>query len=416
MDLTDRFDHVANTWRRLSGGGRVELDHAVYLSEQQDRDRTAEVAHSIDRGGAFPTGTDVAETLELYALCRSLRTDTESLSAVAATLANGGVAPTTNDRVFSASTVQRCVSSMISCGMYDYSGEFAFEIGLPAKSSLSGALMIVIPHIMGICVWSPRLDSQGNPVRGIEFSRQLASRYNFQVYDGLVEGQGSRKRDPRLSDPAIFTDVVQLCWAAGEGNLDEVRSLVASGVNPDIADYDGRTALHVAASEGHAEIVSHLLEQSANPAPVDRWGHTPMVDATWGGHADVVDLLERRVVRRLDQTARTAFASRYANVLAQAWSSEEFLRHLQSRPQTVLAALGLPTAVGSHISIVRTLDANPNLDAQIALWERGQATGEYVLFVPYTPPMRNAEPSDADRDGTLGRHRRSYNPCSCGNG
>jgi glutaminase len=178
--------------------------------------------------------------------------------------------------------------------MYDYSGEFAFSIGLPAKSGVSGALMLVVPQVMGICVWSPRLDALGNSVRGIEFSRQLVSRYNFHAYDGLVDGGGSGKRDPRLrKNQAALNDMIRLCWAASQGDLDEVRALIASGVDPNIGDYDGRTALHLAASEGHREVVAYLLNQGADPSPVDRWGGTPAADAKRGGHKDIADSLER---------------------------------------------------------------------------------------------------------------------------
>ncbi len=81
--------------------------------------------------------------------------------------------------------------------MYDYSGEFAFTIGLPAKSGVSGAIMVVVPNVMGFCVWSPRLDNHGNSVRGIEFCRELVARFNFHNYDDLTGS--SQKRDPRLN-------------------------------------------------------------------------------------------------------------------------------------------------------------------------------------------------------------------------
>ena len=70
-----------------------------------------------------------------------------SMSIVASTFANGGICPITGDKVLEPETVRNCLSLMYSCGMYDYSGEFAFTIGLPAKSGVSGAVMIIVPGI-----------------------------------------------------------------------------------------------------------------------------------------------------------------------------------------------------------------------------------------------------------------------------
>jgi len=99
--------------------------------------------------------------------------NSDSMAIVAATLANGGVCPLTKERVFSAATTRSVLSLMYSCGMYDYSGQFAFYVGLPAKSGVSGAIMLVIPGVCGFCIWSPRLDKFGNSVRGIEFCKRL---------------------------------------------------------------------------------------------------------------------------------------------------------------------------------------------------------------------------------------------------
>jgi hypothetical protein len=347
------------------------------------------------------------ETLEFYLQCCAIEVDADAVAVVAATLANGGVSPAARGHLMSTGTVQRCLSLMSSCGMYDYSGEFAFEIGLPAKSGVSGALMIVVPKVMGICVWSPRLDRNGNSVRGIEFCRQLVSRYNFHVFDGLVDTDSAGKRDPRLTrDQAVITDALRLCWVASVGDVDEVRALVESGADPNLGDYDGRTPLHLAATEGHPDVVAYLLGQGVDTNPVDRWGGTPTDDAERGGHGDVVALLKPHTVHRIveddppevpaqpDRAARKAFVNGYTKLLTQAWSGGELAQRLETQPEAVLAGLGLPTVAGARVTIVRTLDPDPDLDAQAALWERGHATGQYLLYIPLVPQLY-AEPEEA---------------------
>ncbi len=121
----------------------------------------------------------------------------ESHSVIAATLANGGVCPITDKRLVKPDCVRHVLSLMLSCGMYNYSGEFAFrvcalyncpsnalmhdsfKVGLPAKSGVSGALMLVIPNVLGITFWSPPLDEMGNTVRGVQFCEEFVHLYNF---------------------------------------------------------------------------------------------------------------------------------------------------------------------------------------------------------------------------------------------
>jgi glutaminase len=295
-DIADRFDLVAATWQRLAGDRRPGFNNAVYLSERQTADRNFALGYSMRENGAFRAGTDLRQTLEFYFQSCSIEVDAQMLAVAAASLANAGVCPLTDDPVFTPGTVQSCLSLMSSCGMYDFSGEFAFTIGLPAKSGVSGVLMLVIPGLMGICVWSPRLDEHGNSVRGIEFCRKLVAEYNVHVFDSLVNGRGrTSKRDPRRKKNQTQTEtVVALTWAASQGDLNEVRALIATGVEPGTADYDGRTPLHLAAAEGQLEVVRYLLTAGADPGPADRWGGTPLSDAEANGHAEVAALLRRQ--------------------------------------------------------------------------------------------------------------------------
>lgn len=106
---------------------------------------------------------------------------------MAATLANGGRNPLTHERIVSNQSVRDTLSLMLSCGMYDFSGKFAFKIGLPAKSGVSGDMIIVVPNCLGIALYSPRLDQYGNSVRGVKFAEKLVNKFNFHHYDSMVE-------------------------------------------------------------------------------------------------------------------------------------------------------------------------------------------------------------------------------------
>ncbi len=195
-DVDERIAFVLDRWKKLAGDREAGFDEAVYRSESQTADRNFAIGYFMKEKKVFPPGTDLLATLDFYFRCCSIQSTCSKMAIIAATLANGGVCPTTGVRLFAPETVRACLSLMSSCGLYDFSGEFAFTIGLPAKSGVSGALMIVVPNVMGICTWSPRIDAQGNSVRGVEFCRRMIDRFNFHVYDDLFAALES-KIDPR---------------------------------------------------------------------------------------------------------------------------------------------------------------------------------------------------------------------------
>jgi glutaminase len=292
-EQADRFDYILNTWKKLCAGKYVGFDNPVYLSEKETADRNFALGYFMRENGAFPEDTDIIETLELYFQCCSIETTAHNLAPAPATLANAGINPLTGEQIFQPATVRDCMSLMLSCGMYDWSGEFAFKIGLPAKSGVSGVVQLVIPNVMGIVIWSPRLDHIGNSARGVEFCERLVKKFNFHNYDSIARNKD--KKDPRQrKNESKIEKLVAMIYAASGGDLAEIKRLQTEGLDLDLADYDGRTAMHLAASEGHLAIVKYLHEQGAFLEPKDRWGGTPLEDAKRHGHKDVYDYLAKQ--------------------------------------------------------------------------------------------------------------------------
>lgn len=183
LNLADRYDYIQNIYRKLTGGLYVGFNNSVYLSEREAADRNFALGHYMKENDCFPENTNLDSALEFYFQLCSLETKPDAHAVMAATLANGGICPITGEQVFKEDSVKHMLSLMLSCGMYDYSGQFAFKIGLPAKSGVSGAIIVVVPNVMGICIYSPRLDKLGNSARGLLFCDKLLSIFNFHHFD-----------------------------------------------------------------------------------------------------------------------------------------------------------------------------------------------------------------------------------------
>ena len=289
LPTADRLEYLTGLVTSLSGQNPCHFDNAVWHSERETADRNFALAHHMRERGAFPDETAIRPTLDYYFSACSIEVTAENMSTIGGTLANGGVCPQTGERIFAEETVKNCLSMMHSCGMYDYSGEFAFTVGIPAKSSVSGVVLAVIPNVMGIAVWSPRLDECGNSVRGVEFLKKLIAEFSFHNFDSLVD---SKKQDPRRISHIKKTDnTYRAIYAASVGDVSDLKRLVAHGHDLNAADYDGRTPLHLACAEGQVEAVKYLLNQKVQMTPKDRLGNTPLADATRHKRKTVKELL-----------------------------------------------------------------------------------------------------------------------------
>lgn len=277
--ISERYEEFQNTWTRLIGGKKPSFSNAVYLSEKSTADRNFALAYFMRENKAFPENINMNDALDFYLQCCSTELNALDFAKVAATYANAGINPLSNERIFKTETVKNTLSLMSSCGMYDFSGEFSFSVGLPAKSSVSGVVWLVVPNVMGICVFSPNLDKVGNSVRGIAFAKELIRRFNFHKFDSLLF-DGNKKIDPRRQKyETKVNEVMSLIFAASNGDLEEVKRLHAFGVDLNQGDYDNRTALHLAVAEKRTEVVDYLITNGANAEAKDRWGATPFSDA-----------------------------------------------------------------------------------------------------------------------------------------
>ncbi len=182
-DLGERRRRVLDTFARYAGRP-LEIDWAVAESERRTGHRNRAIAYLELSTGMIDEPVD--EHLDLYFEQCSILVTARDLAMMAATLANGGINPLTGERALKAENVSKVLSVMATCGMYDWSGEWMFRIGLPAKSGVGGGIIAVLPGQMGFGTFSPRLDEFGNSCRGVRACEEVADNLNLHLLDATA--------------------------------------------------------------------------------------------------------------------------------------------------------------------------------------------------------------------------------------
>jgi len=177
-DSPERINRVMDMFERYTGH-RLDVDIAVYSSEKTTGHRNRALSHLMLNFDMIDNRID--EILDLYFQQCSLLIDSHDLAMMAATLANGGVNPISGARALSADYVKDVLSIMYTCGMYDYAGQWAYDVGIPAKSGVGGGICAVVPGVMGIGIFSPLLDVKGNSVRGVKACETMSSELGLHM-------------------------------------------------------------------------------------------------------------------------------------------------------------------------------------------------------------------------------------------
>ncbi|GHB53047.1 glutaminase A [Mongoliitalea lutea] len=165
----EKWEAIVNKLSDFAGR-RLEVDEAVYISEAGDNQRNVAQAQLLKAYDKIYFDAD--QSVDIYTRQCALSVNARDLATMAATLASGGNNPITNKRVVSPDAVSYTLPVMATAGLYENSGKWLYQTGLPAKSGVGGALIAVVPGKFGIAVVAPPLDEAGNSVKG-----QLAINY-----------------------------------------------------------------------------------------------------------------------------------------------------------------------------------------------------------------------------------------------
>jgi glutaminase len=213
----ERLDRVLAALSRYAGRP-LRVDGDVYRSEKATGHRNRAIVHLL-RNFSIVEG-DPEDVLDLYFRQCSVEVTCEDLAAVGATLANRGVNPVSGERALAEEHVPSVLSVMATCGMYDFAGQWLFDIGLPAKSGVAGGILAVLPGQLGIGCWSPPLDRYGNSARGIRVCREISAGLGLHVLDpprpGVAVIRASATAASRVSPRRRSPEAMAALHASGD--------------------------------------------------------------------------------------------------------------------------------------------------------------------------------------------------------
>lgn len=179
-ETKDAYSEILDLVRRISLNDKINFNQRVADSEYSQGDRNAALAYFMKSFGNINSSVD--DLLKVYFAHCSIEMNTLDLARSFLFLANGGVVPYTGDVIIPAGNAKRINAIMMTCGLYNNVGDFAYSVGLPAKSGVGGGIAAVLPGEFSLAVWSPRLNENGNSLRGIKGMEIFTSLTNKSIF------------------------------------------------------------------------------------------------------------------------------------------------------------------------------------------------------------------------------------------
>ena len=175
-----KLERILNFLRRATNNPNIGINEEIYLNEKATGDRNRALAYYMKSTGALEG--DVEEVLDLYFKQCSIEATARDLARFGAVIANEGVTPWSNEVLMSRDICRIVKTIMVTCGMYDASGEFAIHVGVPAKSGVGGGVLATVPRRYGIGIYGPALDKKGNTVCGRHTLKDLSEEFDLSIF------------------------------------------------------------------------------------------------------------------------------------------------------------------------------------------------------------------------------------------
>jgi glutaminase len=191
LTLTARWQFIRDGLSRFAGHP-LALDEEVYASASETNHRNQGIAWLVH--GLRRLGTDPAQAVELYTRQCSLAVNARDLAVMAATLADGGTNPISGERVLDAEVCHHTLAVMATAGMYETSGDWLYDVGVPGKSGIGGGIISVAPGKGGLGTFAPRLDAAGNSIKGQLAARFLSRQLGMSLFISAPEPIPERSR------------------------------------------------------------------------------------------------------------------------------------------------------------------------------------------------------------------------------